>query len=203
MDIGGVALPVNAEKCRGRSTMVSLYIAWRRCVRNGPAHDQHPKATLNFKAKFFLGTCVIELDIGLIRDEANVGTESLVSVILGATPPCAHKRRARGVTSKIPASHRLRLGSLSQAASMASSSSRSTPQIGATVVPLARVQKLKAKMATAAITSSRGRDVPKSEAEWSRGDVRDDGLKVRVKHKPFRSEPRVLFISPTIDLSRL
>ena len=39
-------------------------------------------------------------------------------------------------------------GSSSQAASMAPSSSRSTPQLGATVVPLARVQKLEAQMAT-------------------------------------------------------
>ncbi|XP_049378326.1 uncharacterized protein LOC125843145 [Solanum stenotomum] len=38
-------------------------------------------------------------------------------------------------------------GSSSQAASVAPSSSRSTPQLGATVVPMARVQKLKAQMA--------------------------------------------------------
>ncbi|KAG5591370.1 hypothetical protein H5410_041884 [Solanum commersonii] len=54
------------------------------------------------------------LDIGLIRDEANV----------------AAPRREP------------------QAASMGPSSSRSTPQLGAAVVPLARVQKLEAQMAT-------------------------------------------------------
>uniref|UniRef100_M1DF93 Integrase core domain containing protein n=1 Tax=Solanum tuberosum TaxID=4113 RepID=M1DF93_SOLTU len=39
-------------------------------------------------------------------------------------------------------------GSSSQAASVAPSSSRSTPQLGAAVVPMARVQKLEAQMAT-------------------------------------------------------
>ncbi|KAG5600238.1 hypothetical protein H5410_031608 [Solanum commersonii] len=39
-------------------------------------------------------------------------------------------------------------GSLSQAASMGPSSSWSTPQLDAAVVPLARVQKLEAQMAT-------------------------------------------------------
>uniref|UniRef100_M1DVC0 Integrase core domain containing protein n=1 Tax=Solanum tuberosum TaxID=4113 RepID=M1DVC0_SOLTU len=56
------------------------------------------------------------LDIGLIRDEANV----------------AAPRREPQI----------------EAASMALSSSRSTPELGATVVPLARVQKLEAQMAT-------------------------------------------------------
>uniref|UniRef100_M1DU02 Integrase core domain containing protein n=1 Tax=Solanum tuberosum TaxID=4113 RepID=M1DU02_SOLTU len=55
------------------------------------------------------------LDIGLIRDEANV----------------AAPRREPQV----------------EVASMAPSSSQSTPQLGATVVPLARVQKLEAQMA--------------------------------------------------------
>ncbi|KAG5615474.1 hypothetical protein H5410_015298 [Solanum commersonii] len=67
------------------------------------------------------------LDIGLIRDEAN-----------GATP-------RREPLVEVPP-----LGAdLADTASiMAPSSSRSTPQLGATVVPLARVHKLEAQMAT-------------------------------------------------------
>ncbi|KAG5611704.1 hypothetical protein H5410_022985 [Solanum commersonii] len=67
------------------------------------------------------------LDISLIRDEANV---------------VAPRREPQ---IEVPF-----LGSdlADTAASMALSSSRSTPQLGATVVPLARVQKLEAQMAT-------------------------------------------------------
>uniref|UniRef100_M1DFC4 Integrase core domain containing protein n=1 Tax=Solanum tuberosum TaxID=4113 RepID=M1DFC4_SOLTU len=91
------------------------------------------------------------LDIGLIHDEANVAAprrEPQVEV-----PPLGANLadtvgQAQGGDPSIPAHTDTVPAYSSQAASMAPSSSRSTPQLGATIVPLARVQKLEAQMAT-------------------------------------------------------
>uniref|UniRef100_M1DG60 Integrase core domain containing protein n=1 Tax=Solanum tuberosum TaxID=4113 RepID=M1DG60_SOLTU len=91
------------------------------------------------------------LDIGLIRDEANVAAphrEPQVEVSFLGVDLADTVGQAQGGnpsildhTDTVPASS-------SHVASMAPSSSLSTPQLGATVVPLARVQKLEAQMAT-------------------------------------------------------
>ncbi|KAG5620829.1 hypothetical protein H5410_006047 [Solanum commersonii] len=72
------------------------------------------------------------LDIGLIRDKANVAQRASGS---------GDDLSGPDHTDTVP-------GSSSQAASMGPSSSRYTPQLGTVVVPLARVQKLEAQMAT-------------------------------------------------------
>uniref|UniRef100_M1E102 Integrase core domain containing protein n=1 Tax=Solanum tuberosum TaxID=4113 RepID=M1E102_SOLTU len=91
------------------------------------------------------------LDIGLIRDKANVAAprrEPQIAVPPLGTDLADTVGQARGGdpiildhTDTVP-------GSSSQAANMAPSSSRSKPQLGSTVVPLPRVQKLEAQMAT-------------------------------------------------------
>jgi len=91
------------------------------------------------------------LDIGLIRDEANVAAPRREPQI--EVPPLGPDLadtvgQAQGGDPIIPDHADTVPGSSSQAASMAPSSSRSTPQLGATVVPLARVQKLEAQIAT-------------------------------------------------------
>uniref|UniRef100_M1BIC4 Integrase core domain containing protein n=1 Tax=Solanum tuberosum TaxID=4113 RepID=M1BIC4_SOLTU len=97
--------------------------------------------------------------------------------------------------------------SSSQAASMVPSSSRSTPQLGATVVPLARVQKLEAQMATLLhhIQPWMQMSIAESEARMER---RMEGMmdrKVQAVNKRLDAfELRVLELSaPAIDLSSL
>ncbi|KAG5571162.1 hypothetical protein H5410_060928 [Solanum commersonii] len=87
------------------------------------------------------------LDISLIQDEANVAAprrELQVEVPLLGADLANTVGKAQGDDISIPAHTDTVPGSSSQAASMAPSLSRSTPQLGATVVPLARVQKLEA-----------------------------------------------------------
>ncbi|KAG5605217.1 hypothetical protein H5410_026709 [Solanum commersonii] len=91
------------------------------------------------------------LDIGLIRDEANIAAprrEPKVEVPPLGTDLADTVGQAQGDDLSAPDHTDTISGSSSQAASMGPSSSRSTPQLGAAVVPLARVQKLEAQMAT-------------------------------------------------------
>ncbi|KAG5599535.1 hypothetical protein H5410_030905 [Solanum commersonii] len=91
------------------------------------------------------------LDIGLIRDEANVAAprkEPQVEVPPLGADLVDTVGQAQGDDLRIPDHTDTVPSSSSQVASMAPSSSRSTRQLGATVVPLARVQKLEAQMAT-------------------------------------------------------
>ncbi|KAG5579965.1 hypothetical protein H5410_050592 [Solanum commersonii] len=91
------------------------------------------------------------LDIGLIRDEANIAAprrEPQVEIPLLDTDLADTVGQAQGNDLSAPDHTNTVPGSSSQAASMGSSYSRSTPQLGAVVVPLARVQKLEAQMAT-------------------------------------------------------
>uniref|UniRef100_M1DX81 Integrase core domain containing protein n=1 Tax=Solanum tuberosum TaxID=4113 RepID=M1DX81_SOLTU len=97
--------------------------------------------------------------------------------------------------------------SSSQAPSMAPSSSRSTPQLGATVVPLARVHKLEAQMATLLhhIQPWMQKSIAESEA---RMEQRMEGMmdqKVQAINKRLDAfELRILEQSaPAIDLSAL
>ncbi|KAG5619638.1 hypothetical protein H5410_004856 [Solanum commersonii] len=87
------------------------------------------------------------LDINLIRDEANVAAprrEPQVEVPLLGTNLADILGQAHSDDLSAPDHTDTVPGSSSQAASMGPSSSRSTPQLGAAVVPLARVQKLEA-----------------------------------------------------------
>uniref|UniRef100_M1DPJ2 Integrase core domain containing protein n=1 Tax=Solanum tuberosum TaxID=4113 RepID=M1DPJ2_SOLTU len=91
------------------------------------------------------------LDIDLIRDKANVAAprrEPQIEVPPLGTDLADKVGQVQGGDPIIPDHSDTVPGSLSQVASMAPSSSRSTPQLGAIVVPLARVQKLEAQMAT-------------------------------------------------------
>ncbi|KAG5631584.1 hypothetical protein H5410_003301 [Solanum commersonii] len=91
------------------------------------------------------------LDIVLIRDETNVAAprrDPQVEVHPLGVDLTDTVGQAQVDDLSIPVPTDTILGSSSQAASMAPSSSRSKPQLGATVVPSARVQKLKAQMAT-------------------------------------------------------
>uniref|UniRef100_M1DJL9 Integrase core domain containing protein n=1 Tax=Solanum tuberosum TaxID=4113 RepID=M1DJL9_SOLTU len=91
------------------------------------------------------------LDIGLIRDEANVAEprrEPQIEVPPLGTDLADTVGQAQGGDPIIPNYADTVSGSSSQAASMAPSFSRSTPQLGATVVPLAKVLKLEVQMAT-------------------------------------------------------
>uniref|UniRef100_M1DEN3 Integrase core domain containing protein n=1 Tax=Solanum tuberosum TaxID=4113 RepID=M1DEN3_SOLTU len=87
------------------------------------------------------------LDIGLIRDEENVAAprrEPQIKVPPLGTDLVDTVGQAQGGDPIIPDHTDTVPGFSSQAASMAPSSSRSTPHPGAIVVPLARVQKLEA-----------------------------------------------------------
>uniref|UniRef100_M1DTW5 Integrase core domain containing protein n=1 Tax=Solanum tuberosum TaxID=4113 RepID=M1DTW5_SOLTU len=90
------------------------------------------------------------LDIGLIRDEANVAASRREPQI--EVPPLGPDLadtvgQAQGGDPIIPDHTDTVPGSSSQAASVTPSSSRSTPHLGATVVLMAKVQKLEAQMA--------------------------------------------------------
>uniref|UniRef100_M1DNH1 Integrase core domain containing protein n=1 Tax=Solanum tuberosum TaxID=4113 RepID=M1DNH1_SOLTU len=107
------------------------------------------------------------LDIGLIRDEANV----------------AAPRREPQV----------------KAASIAPSSSRFTPQLGATVVPLARVQKLEAQMATLLhhIQPWMQKLIAESEARMER---RMEGMMDRkAKLASLRTDVDAILVAPTVE----
>uniref|UniRef100_M1DCH5 Integrase core domain containing protein n=1 Tax=Solanum tuberosum TaxID=4113 RepID=M1DCH5_SOLTU len=99
------------------------------------------------------------LDIGLIRDEANVVAPRRGPQV--EVPPLGADLadtvgQAHGSDPIIPDNTDTIPASSSQAASRAPSSSQSTPPLGVVVVPLARVQKLEAQMATRCITFSLG-----------------------------------------------
>uniref|UniRef100_M1DI20 Integrase core domain containing protein n=1 Tax=Solanum tuberosum TaxID=4113 RepID=M1DI20_SOLTU len=147
------------------------------------------KATLNFVAKFFwLLRAPVEVpplgaDLADIVGQAQGGDPSFPDHI-----------------DTVP-------GSSSQAASMAPSSSRSTQKLGATVVPLARVQKLEAQMAILLhhIQLWMQKSIAKSEARMER---RMEGMmdwKVQAVNKHLDAfELRVLErLAPAIDLSAL
>uniref|UniRef100_M1DQR4 Integrase core domain containing protein n=1 Tax=Solanum tuberosum TaxID=4113 RepID=M1DQR4_SOLTU len=150
------------------------------------------------------------LDIGLIRDEANVAAPHREPQI--EVPPLGPDLvdtvgQAEGGDPIILDHADAVPGSSSQAASMAPSSSRSTPQLGATVVPMARVQKLEAQMATLLhhIQPWMQKSIAESEARIKR---RMEGMmdrKVQAVNKRLDAfELRVLERSaPGIDLSAL
>ncbi|KAG5615083.1 hypothetical protein H5410_014907 [Solanum commersonii] len=124
------------------------------------------KATLNFVAKFFWllmrnrvsptkddnqvmwdrAVMVAALVAGLEIDFSRI--EPQVEVLPLGADLADTVGQAQGDDLSIPDPTDTFSGTSSQAASMAPSSSRSTPQLGATVVPLARVQKLEDQMAT-------------------------------------------------------
>ena len=113
------------------------------------------------------------LDIGLIRDDANVAAprrEPQIEVPLLGTDLADTVGQAQGGDPIIPDHTDTVPGSSFQATSMAPSSSRSTPQLGATVVPLARVQKLEAQMATLLhhIQPGMQKSIAESEARMER-----------------------------------
>ncbi|KAG5632509.1 hypothetical protein H5410_004226 [Solanum commersonii] len=150
------------------------------------------------------------LDIGLIRDEANVAAprrEPQVEVPPLGTDLADTVGQAQGDDLSAPDHTDTIPGSSSQAASMGPSSSRSTPQLGAAVVPLARVQKLEAQMATLLhhIQPWMQKSIAESEARVERRmeDMMDrkvqavnnhlDAFELRVLERP----------APAIDLSAL
>uniref|UniRef100_M1DEM1 Integrase core domain containing protein n=1 Tax=Solanum tuberosum TaxID=4113 RepID=M1DEM1_SOLTU len=150
------------------------------------------------------------LDIGLIRDEANVAAprrEPQIEVPPLGTDLADIVGKAQGGDPIIPDHTDTVPGSSSQAPSMAPSSSRSTPQLGAIVVPLARVQKLEAQMATLLhhIQPWMQKSIAESEARMER---RMEGMmdrKVQAVNKRLEAfELRVLERSaPGTDLSTL
>uniref|UniRef100_M1DJX7 Integrase core domain containing protein n=1 Tax=Solanum tuberosum TaxID=4113 RepID=M1DJX7_SOLTU len=150
------------------------------------------------------------LDIGLIRDEANVAAprrEPQVEVPPLGVDLADTVGQAQGGDPIIPDHSDTVSASSSQAASMAPSSSRSTPLLGATVVLLARVQKLEAQMATLLhqIQPWMQKSIAESEAKMER---RMEGMmdrKVQAANKRLDAfELRVLERSaPAIYLSAL
>ncbi|KAG5591713.1 hypothetical protein H5410_042227 [Solanum commersonii] len=134
------------------------------------------------------------LVIGLIQDEANVAAprrEPQVEVPPLGTDLAHTVEQAQGDDLSAPDHTNTVLGSSSQAASMGPSSSRSTPQLGATVVPLARPWMQKS--------------VAKSEARMER---RMEGMmdrKVQAVNKRLDAfELRLLErLAPAIDLAAL
>uniref|UniRef100_M1DUJ2 Singapore isolate B (sub-type 7) whole genome shotgun sequence assembly, scaffold_7 n=1 Tax=Solanum tuberosum TaxID=4113 RepID=M1DUJ2_SOLTU len=111
--------------------------------------------------------------MGLIRDEANVAAprrEPQVEVPPLGADLADSVEQAQGGDPSIPDHTDTVPVSSSQAASIAPSSSRSTPQIGVTVVPLARVQKLEAQMVTLLhhIQPWMQRSIAESEARMER-----------------------------------
>uniref|UniRef100_M1DJF2 Integrase core domain containing protein n=1 Tax=Solanum tuberosum TaxID=4113 RepID=M1DJF2_SOLTU len=149
-----------------------------------------------------------DLDIDLIRDEANVAAPRRDPQV--EVPPLGADLAdtvglAQGGDPIIPNNYDTVPASSSQAASMAPSSSRSTPQLGAIVVPLARVQKLEAQMATLLhhIQPWMQKSIVESEAKMER---RMEGMmdwKVQTVNKRLDAfELRVLERpTPAIDLS--
>ncbi|KAG5596525.1 hypothetical protein H5410_037757, partial [Solanum commersonii] len=109
------------------------------------------------------------LDIGLIRDEANAAGDDL---------------SALDHTNTIP-------GSSSQAASMGRSSSRSTPQLGVVVVPLARPWMQKSITESEARVERRMEDMMDRKVQAINNRL--DAFELRVLERP----------APAIDLSAL
>uniref|UniRef100_M1DZ10 Integrase core domain containing protein n=1 Tax=Solanum tuberosum TaxID=4113 RepID=M1DZ10_SOLTU len=150
------------------------------------------------------------LDIGLIRDEANMAAprrEPHIEVPPLGTDLADTVGQAQGDDPIIQDHADTVPGSSSQAASVAPSSSRSTLQLGATVVLLARVQKLEAQMATLLhhIQPWMQKSIAESEARMER---MMDGMmdrKVQAVNKRLDAfELRVLDRSaPATDLSAL
>uniref|UniRef100_M1DKL7 Integrase core domain containing protein n=1 Tax=Solanum tuberosum TaxID=4113 RepID=M1DKL7_SOLTU len=144
----------------------------------------------------------------LIRDVANVAAprkEPYVEVPPLGADLADTVGQAQGGDLIIPDHSDTVPASSSQAANMAPSSSRSTPQLGATVVPLTRVHKLEAQMATLlhhiqpwmlkSIAESEARMERRMEGMMDRNvqavNKRLDAFELRVLERP----------APTIDLS--
>ncbi|KAG5600404.1 hypothetical protein H5410_031774 [Solanum commersonii] len=150
------------------------------------------------------------LDIGLIRDEANVAAprrEPQVEVPPLSTDLADPVGQAQGDNLSAPDHTDTVSGSSSQAASMGPSSSRSTPQLGVVVVPLATVKKLEAQMATLLhhIQPWMQKSIAESEARVERRMEGMMDLKVQaVNNRLDAFELRVLERpAPAIDLSAL
>ena len=150
------------------------------------------------------------LDIGLIRDEANVAAPRKDPQI--EVPPLGPDLadtvgQAQGGDPIIPDHADAVPGSSSQAASVTPSSSRSTPQLGVTVVPLTRVRKLEAQMATLLhhIQPWMQKSIAESEARMERRMEAMMDRKVHAVNKRLDAfELRVLERSaPATDLSTL
>uniref|UniRef100_M1D9F3 Integrase core domain containing protein n=1 Tax=Solanum tuberosum TaxID=4113 RepID=M1D9F3_SOLTU len=178
------------------------------------------KATLNFVAKFFWDSGVPiwhcdrlihpagTLDIGLIRDEANVAAprrEHQVEVPPLGADLADTVGQAQGVDHIIPDHTNTIPTFSSQAASRVPSSSKSTPPLGAVVVPLARVQKLEAQMATLLhhIQPWMQKSIAESEARMER---RMDGMmdrKIQAGNKLLDAFELLVLDrpAPAIDLS--
>uniref|UniRef100_M1D9C2 Integrase core domain containing protein n=1 Tax=Solanum tuberosum TaxID=4113 RepID=M1D9C2_SOLTU len=150
------------------------------------------------------------LDRGLIRDEVNVVAprrEPQVEVPPLGADPADTVGQAQGGDPSIPDHTDTVPASSSQAASMFPRSSRSIPQLGATIVPLAKLQKLEAQMATLLhhFQPWMQKSIAESEARMER---RMEGMmdrKVQAVNKRLDAfELRILERSaPTIDLSAL
>uniref|UniRef100_M1DYJ7 Integrase core domain containing protein n=1 Tax=Solanum tuberosum TaxID=4113 RepID=M1DYJ7_SOLTU len=174
------------------------------------------KATLNFVAKFFW--LLVRNRVSPTKADNQVTWDRAANVAAPRREPQVEVPplgadlgdtvgKAQGGNLSIPDHTDTVPGSSSQAASMAPSSSRSTPQLGATIFPLARVQKLEAQMATLLhhIQPWMQRSIAKSEARMER---RMEGMMdrtVQAINKHLDSfELRVLERSaPAIDLSAL
>uniref|UniRef100_M1DPU3 Integrase core domain containing protein n=1 Tax=Solanum tuberosum TaxID=4113 RepID=M1DPU3_SOLTU len=150
------------------------------------------------------------LDIGLIRDEANVAAprrEPQVEVPPLGADLADTVGQAQGGDPSISDHTTTVPASSFQAAIMAPSSSRSTPHLGATVVPLARVQKIEAQMATLLhyIQPWMQKSIAESEARIERRMERMMDRKVQPVNKRLDAfELQVLERSaPTIDLFAL
>uniref|UniRef100_M1DCU9 Integrase core domain containing protein n=1 Tax=Solanum tuberosum TaxID=4113 RepID=M1DCU9_SOLTU len=142
------------------------------------------------------------LDIGIIRDKANVAAprkEPQIEVPpLGADLADTVGQAQEG-DPIIPDHSDTVLASSSQAASMAPSSSRSTPQLGDIVVPLSRVQKLEAQMATLLhhIQPWMQKSIAESEARIER---RMEGMMDRkAELASLRTDVDAIIAAPTVE----
>uniref|UniRef100_M1DGJ1 Integrase core domain containing protein n=1 Tax=Solanum tuberosum TaxID=4113 RepID=M1DGJ1_SOLTU len=144
------------------------------------------------------------LDIGLIRDEANVAAphrEPQVEVPPLGVDLADTVGQAQGGDPSLPDHTETVPASSSQAASMAPSSSRSTPQLGPTVVLLAIVHKLEAHMATLLhhIQPWMQKSIAESEA---RMECRMEGMidrKVQAELASLRTNVDAIFASPIVE----
>uniref|UniRef100_M1A7F0 Integrase core domain containing protein n=1 Tax=Solanum tuberosum TaxID=4113 RepID=M1A7F0_SOLTU len=150
------------------------------------------------------------LDIGLIRDEANVAAprrEPQVEVPPLGTDLADTVEQAQGSDSIIPGHTDTVPASSSQAASRAPSSSKSTLPSGVAVVPMARVQKLEAQMATLLhhIQPWMQKSIAESEARIEKRVAKQTEQQIQVVHKCLDAfELRVLARPvPNTDLSSI
>uniref|UniRef100_M1DPE1 Integrase core domain containing protein n=1 Tax=Solanum tuberosum TaxID=4113 RepID=M1DPE1_SOLTU len=142
------------------------------------------------------------LDIGLIRDEENMAAprrEPQIEVPPLGTDLADTMGQAHGGDPIIPDHYNTVLATSSQAASMAHSSARSTPQLGDTIVPLARVHKLEAQMATLLyyIQPWMQKSIAESEARMER---RMEGMMDRkAELASLRTNVDAILAAPTVE----